>query len=203
MFSQAVQPGLADFFLMPTHKPVIIPELFGELVHSDTQRWTVIHTKPRQEKKLAEYATREGIIYYLPQIESSHVYNHRKVSFQVPMFPGYIFVRIGELEKHRLSISGGVVNFIRVLNQEELLGELRNIYHTRKSKLDMENTLWLDQGLQVEVIKGPLKGVRGVVESHEKIGEVQLQINILRQAVRVKIKPDNLKILGEYTLVEI
>lgn len=203
MFSQAAQPGLADFFLMPTHKPVIIPELFGELVHSDTQRWTVIHTKPRQEKKLAEYATREGIIYYLPQIESSHVYNHRKVSFQVPMFPGYIFVRIGELEKHRLSISGGVVNFIRVLNQEELLGELRNIYHTRKSKLDMENTLWLDQGLQVEVIKGPLKGVRGVVESHEKIGEVQLQINILRQAVRVKIKPDNLKILGEYTLVEI
>jgi len=203
LFSQAAQPGLADFFLMPTHKPVIIPELFGELVHSDTQRWTVIHTKPRQEKKLAEYATREGIIYYLPQIESSHVYNHRKVSFQVPMFPGYIFVRIGELEKHRLSISGGVVNFIRVLNQEELLGELRNIYHTRKSKLDMENTLWLDQGLQVEVIKGPLKGVRGVVESHEKIGEVQLQINILRQAVRVKIKPDNLKILGEYTLVEI
>jgi transcription antitermination factor NusG len=203
LFSQVAKPGLADFFLMPTHKPVVISELFGELVPSDTQRWTVIHTKPRQEKKLADYATREGITYYLPQIESSHVYNHRKVSFQVPMFPGYIFVRINETEKQRLSISGCIVNFIRVLNQDELLGELRNIYHTRKSKLDMENTVWLDQGLQVEVVKGPLKGVRGVVESHDKIGEVQLQINILRQAVRVKIKPDNLKILGEYTLVEI
>ncbi|HOH46720.1 MAG TPA: hypothetical protein PLX59_02690, partial [Candidatus Cloacimonadota bacterium] len=71
---------------MATHKPVTIDELFGELEQRQAELWYVIHTKPRQEKKLAGFCQTEDMWYYLPQMPKEHLYNHRKVMFDVPMF---------------------------------------------------------------------------------------------------------------------
>ncbi|HNU53601.1 MAG TPA: transcription termination/antitermination NusG family protein [Candidatus Syntrophosphaera sp.] len=188
---------------MATHSPVLIDELFGELAPApEGQRWEVIHTKPRCEKKLAEYAQRNGITYYLPQMDSKRVYQRRVVSFTKPMFPSYLFCVLGPRSRQTLLISGYTVSFIRVHQQEQLLQELRNIKLSRLPEIELQNTIWLSEGLQVEIMQGPLKGVTGVVESHDKLDEVRLQVQILRQAVLVKIDPRNVKILGEYTIVE-
>ncbi|NLH93921.1 MAG: hypothetical protein GX466_06860 [Candidatus Cloacimonetes bacterium] len=188
---------------MATHSPVLIDELFGELAPApEGQRWEVIHTKPRCEKKLAEYARRNGITYYLPQMDSKRVYQRRVVSFTKPMFPSYLFCVLGPRSRQTLLISGYTVSFIRVHQQEQLLQELRNIKLSRLPEIELQNTIWLSEGLQVEIMQGPLKGVTGVVESHDKLDEVRLQVQILRRAVLVKIDPRNVKILGEYTIVE-
>jgi transcriptional antiterminator RfaH len=188
---------------MATHSPVLIDELFGELAPApEGQRWEVIHTKPRCEKKLAEYARRNGITYYLPQMDSKRVYQRRVVSFTKPMFPSYLFCVLDSRSRQTLLISGYTVSFIRVHQQEQLLQELQNIKLSRLPEIELQNTIWLSEGLQVEIMQGPLKGVTGVVESHDKLDEVRLQVQILRQAVLVKIDPRNVKILGEYTIVE-
>lgn len=188
---------------MATHAPVFIDELFGELKPaSGDRRWAVVHTKPRCEKKLAEYARNNGISYFLPQMESRRVYQRRAITFTRPMFPGYLFCVIDNVQKQRLLISGMTVSFIRVPVQEELLEDLLNIRLSTQPKVPLEPTLWLSEGLQVEIIKGPLKGVTGVVESHDKLSEVRLQVNILRQAVMVKIDPKDVKILGTYEIVD-
>nr|MDK2851541.1 hypothetical protein [Candidatus Cloacimonadota bacterium] len=188
---------------MATHKPVIINELFGELkIPPEGKRWTVVHTKPRCEKKLANYAGQNLIHYYLPQIKQKRVYQRRKVITTVPMFPGYIFMILSVLERQTILISGMVVNFIRVVNQKELLDELRSICFISEQDTPIQNCIWLSKGLEVEIISGPLKGTRGVVESHDKISELRLQVNILRQAVMVKVDPKNVKIIGKYEIVE-
>ncbi|HNX36802.1 MAG TPA: transcription termination/antitermination NusG family protein [Candidatus Cloacimonadota bacterium] len=187
---------------MPTHSPVLIDELFGKLEPFEGEAWCVVHTKPRAEKRLADYARRLGITYYLPQHEREHLYQHRKVMFKVPMFPGYLFIRSLEDTRQKLLLSGNVVRFIKVKYQRELLGELMSIFLSKQHQADLDNVLWLEKGLRVEIISGPLKGVTGVVESHEKIEDVQLQINILRQAVKVRVKTADLRIIGEYTVVE-
>jgi transcription antitermination factor NusG len=189
---------------MATHAPVLIDELFGELKPApEGKRWAVIHTKPRCEKKLADYARRSGITYYLPQMESNRVYRRRVVSFTKPMFPSYLFCVLDSGATHAMSLSGYIVAFIRVPQQQELLEELQNIRLSRKPELEVENTLWLSTGLKVEIIRGALKGVTGVVESHEKLDEVRLQVSILRQAVMVRIDPRDVKILGEYEIVDV
>ncbi|MDP2173050.1 MAG: transcription termination/antitermination NusG family protein [Candidatus Cloacimonadaceae bacterium] len=188
---------------MATHVPVIIDEIFGELIlPSGEERWVVIHTKPRCEKRLADYARKNSIHYYLPQIESKRVYQKRKVSFMKPMFPGYLFIVLDIFKKHTLTISGYCVGFVKVPDQRELLDELQRLYYSRNKKVDMTNTIWLSKGLEVEIVKGPLKGMTGVVENHQKLDEVRLQVNILRQAVMVKINPAHVKILGEYEIIE-
>ncbi len=181
---------------MATNAPVLIDELFGKLAPApEGLRWEVIHTKPRCEKKLAEYARRNDIWYYLPQLDSKRTYQRRVVNFTKPMFPSYLFCVLDINKRKTLTYSGYVVNFIRVNQQRELLEELLNIKLSRSPGVELENTAWLAQGLKVEITKGPLKGVTGLVENHDKLDEVNLQINILRQAVRLKIDPRDVKIL--------
>lgn len=188
---------------MATHKPVLIDELFGELIMPEgDKKWTVIHTKPRCEKKLAEYARLNGITYYLPQFTKSRIYQRRKVEFASVMFPGYIFVVLDVFTKDTIKISGYAANFIKVNGQQELLNDLTNLNRGAAKKADMSPGLWLDKGLEVLITAGPLKGMTGMVESHSKMAEVHLQVNVLRQAVLVKIDPKDLKVLGEFEIVE-
>ncbi len=189
---------------MATNKPVRVPELFGELqLCTGEKSWFVVHTKPRCEKKLADYTKRNGISYYLPQFTDKRVYQRRKVEFDKVLFPSYLFVAMDYMTKQILTISGYVVGFILVPAQAELIGELRAIYYGREKKAEMKPGLWLDKGLEVLITSGPLKGMQGIVENHTKLSEVRLQVNILRQAVIVKVEPASLKILGEYEVVEI
>jgi transcriptional antiterminator RfaH len=187
-----------------THKPVIINELFGELcLPPEGEHWNVAYCKPRREKRVAEFAAKNLIHYYLPQLKTSKIYQRRKVVSTQPMFPGYIFLVLSVANKELVSQSGLIVNYIRVVNEQELLNDLSRICFTGKKEVPMKRALWLFKGLEVEITEGALKGMRGIVESHDKISEVRLQVDLLRQAVMVKIDPENIKIIGEYEIEEI
>lgn len=188
---------------MATHIPKIIHELSGELVEPlEGKKWFVVHTKPRCEKKLVDYANKLGFDYYLPIIKKEKRYQRRKITSFLPMFPGYVFVVLSIQDKDCLTYSGLIVRYLKVTNQKRLLDELGYIYFGKKKDVSMEQAVWLSKGLMVEVCDGPLKGMNGIVESHEKISEVHLQVNILKQAVKVSIDPRHVKVLGEYEVTE-
>lgn len=184
---------------MATHKPVLIDELYGELAVSDTLgKWNVIHTKPQCEKKLAAYLQRNGLFYYLPQMDSVRLYQYRKVTFTKPMFPGYLFSRFGTADKTTVLLSGCAVGFLKVPNERELLDELLQIHTGRSLQAELTEGTWLESGWLVEIISGPMQGLRGVVQSQEKLSEVTLQVNILRQAVSLRVNPAEVRLLNEY-----
>jgi transcription antitermination factor NusG len=184
---------------LATHKPVAAEELFGELALSlGSDRWQVIHTKPQCEKKLADYLKRNSIYYYLPLLESVRHYKYRKVAFTKPMFPGYLFARFDRKEKPAVLVSGYVVNFLKVPDEAELMDDLIRIYTGRTRQADMQQGVWLEKGWQVEIISGPMQGVKGIVQSQSRLDEVNLQVNILRQAITVKVSSSDVRITGEY-----
>ncbi|PKN73155.1 MAG: hypothetical protein CVU50_03905 [Candidatus Cloacimonetes bacterium HGW-Cloacimonetes-3] len=188
---------------MATHTPVLIDELFGELILPTGEfRWAVVHTKPRCEKKLATYAKQNGISYYLPQFTATRIYQRRKINFANVMFPGYLFVVISLSQRQILTLSGYVVSYIKVIDQNELLHDLINLNRGSAKKEDLKAGLWLSKGLEVEITGGAFKGTKGVVESHDKLSEVHLQVNMLHQSVIIKIDPKHVKVLGEFEIVE-
>jgi len=188
---------------MATHIPVMIDELFGELTLPDEpKKWVVIHTKPRCEKKLAWFAQQAGLSYYLPQHTSTKVYQRRKVTSASVMFNGYLFAVMDPATKDRLSITGYVVSYIKVKDQKHLLQELQSLYNAKEKKVEVLPANWLSKGIEVEITEGALKGMTGVVENHSKMSEVHLQVNVLRQAVLVKIDPKYVKTIGEYNAKE-
>jgi transcription antitermination factor NusG len=171
---------------LATNKPVTVDELFGELsVSAKPEKWQVIHVKPQREKKLADYLKKQNVYYYLPMLDSIRQYKYRKVSFTKPMFPGYVFARFASANKPSILVSGYVVSFLKVPSEEELLHDLIQIQTGRAMSAEMQQCAWLEMGWQVEIISGPMQGMQGIVKSQNNLEEVNLQVNILRQAISV------------------
>lgn len=181
---------------MATNKPVEVDELFGSLDPGEGDlKWFVVHTKPRCEKKIAEYSLLYEINYYLPLIDSVRVYKNRKVKFTKPMFPGYVFVKCTQEEKRQLTITGYVAYWLPVDNQLELVGDLKQINAGRELGVDFVRAEFLEHGTKVEILKGPFAGITGYVEDQKNVKEVILQVTLLRQAVSVSARADQIKVI--------
>ncbi len=182
---------------MATNKPKEIDELFGDLnLGEGDQKWYVVHTKPRCEKKLAEYSKQYEVNYYLPLVDSVRVYNNRKVKFTKPMFPGYVFVKCDPAGRRQLTITGYVAYWLPVINQMVLVNDLQQINSGRELGVEFIRAEFLAKGTKVEIIKGPFAGIIGYVEDQKDIKEVILQVTLLRQAVSVSAKADQVRVVN-------
>ncbi len=181
---------------MATHKPIDIVELNGELTPSDSSHiWRVIHTKSRAEKKLADYALKNNICYYLPLFDSIKTYQYRKVKFTKPLFPGYIFIKASAEEMNSLFYSGAIASVIKIQNERELLSELNNIYSYRSKGAEFAIHEFIDKGIEVSITDGPLKGLTGLVLSHDELDKIILKVNMLSQAVQVTVAPSKVRVV--------
>src|SRR2546421_7270575 len=89
--------------------------------------WYVAHTRPRCEKKLAEYCERQGFSVTLPLFKSVKKYNRKTVSFYKPVFPNYVFLRLEPPQRQKVFQSDYVANLLDVPNQEEFDEQLGDI----------------------------------------------------------------------------
>ena len=173
-------------------------ELFGELTPgTEKSHWMAIYTKPRREKKLAEYALKNKITYYLPLIESVKYYDRKKVIYTKPMFTSYLFVKVNHPEKQLLGVSGHTVSFLNIQDEKGFLEELNYIRQVRAKKIDITPHQYLEKGTRVRFTEGPMKGVTGLVADVKNIKKVVLQVNILRRAISVTAESNILEIVTD------
>ncbi|MCF7912833.1 MAG: hypothetical protein K9M99_09920 [Candidatus Cloacimonetes bacterium] len=182
---------------MSTNNQLEIQQLFGGLNPSEAdERWFVVHTKPRWEKKLADYCFKRGINYYLPLQKSVKEYGKRKVIFQKPLFPGYTFIKCTLNDKPVLLRSGSIVRFIKVLDERELLTDLNNIYDTLSIDVPVKPHAYVKEGYTVKIINGPYIGIEGIVLDAESPAEVIVGIHLIQQAVCIQVSPTDMELVA-------
>ena len=153
--------------------------------------WTPIRTKPRQEKKLAEYCNSNSITCYLPLIKSVKRYKRRSVEHQVPMFPGYVFCAVTEESYRTLLSSGTIVYRINMTEicEKTLINDLISLQNFEILAMQKEVIVRPEiiPGSQVTATKGPLMGVTGVVEQRKSDTLITVNVEILGQSVSATI----------------
>ena len=164
-------------------------------------RWHVLQTKSRQEKALAESMTARGVHCFLPLVEVKRLYNGRRATVELPLFPGYLFLR-GTLEEvYSADRTKRVAQVIEVYDQKKLGEELRNVELALRgagSDAPFDPFPFLKRGIRVEVISGPLRGVRGVIEDRLKRDRLILQVDVLGRATSLEVDSAALAPLGEF-----
>jgi transcription antitermination factor NusG len=189
---------------MSTNNQFEIVQLFGGLTPSDSDfEWFVIHVKPRWEKKFARYCYQHKINYYLPLQDSIKTYDTRKVVFTTPLFPGYIFVKCRLADKSVLLRSGSVVKFLQVPDEVELLLDLNNIYDTLSRHLPVEPHVYVKEGYQVKITKGPFVGIEGVVIDADNPLEVIVGIHLIQQAVCIQVDPTQIELIARTNIFDL
>lgn len=162
-----------------------------KFLHENGKLWTPIRTKPRREKKLAEYCAANNITYYLPLRRSVKRYERKTVEFWVPMFSGYIFCQINT-EIYALLVKSKAVFFkveINEILEKRFIEDLTNIAliekHSQQEELEIKPELKV--GETVIITAGPLKGLTGIVEKRNKAILITVNVELLGQSVSVEV----------------
>jgi transcription antitermination factor NusG len=151
--------------------------------------WYVFHTRPRCEKKAAKICLDNEIRHYLPT-HKSHPKprkGQRRYSFDVPLFPGYMFGCCNHQERYTVMRSNYLVRTIDVTDQRQLLEELYNIYLATSGQVEVNLYPQLKRGRWVRVIDGPLRGVTGRISTRKENLRLVLNVSILGTAVAAEV----------------
>ncbi len=159
--------------------------------------WMPVRTKPRCEKKVAEYCAANNIGYYLPLRRRLHRYGRRTVEFFLPMFAGYVFCNLNE-ETYQKLVRSNAVAFRITLDEpqeKELLEELEAVKIVEDISRHNEVVVnpELAEGVKVKINAGPMMGVSGIIESRTGITTVSINIDILGQSVSVVMDAGDLE----------
>ena len=152
-------------------------------------RWYAAYTTARHEKKVAQHLEHKSIECFLPLYEAAHRWKDRRVTVQLPLFPGYVFVRIPLHERLRVLEVPSVVHLVGsdASHPCELPeAEIESI----RLGLDprrMEPCPYLKAGDKVRVKYGPFAGLEGILLRKRDSLRLVLSIDIIMRSVAVEI----------------
>jgi transcription antitermination factor NusG len=152
-------------------------------------QWWVAHTRSRHEKALYEALARLGIYSYLPLTErvTRSPRSRRLSKAFVPVFTGYLFFNGDDEARYQAMTTNHIASTLPVLDQYELVAELRNIHRVLAVGAGFEQTCTVRAGDWVRVVVGPLEGVEGVVAQWRPRLRMELNVHILGQSVSVEV----------------
>ena len=124
-------------------------------------RWYALRTRSRHEKLVRDQLANQGIEPLLPTVKRLSQWKDRKKEVEVPLFSGYCFVRFGMDQKLPVLKTVGVVDIVGGGRQPEPIPdeEIAAIQTLMTSVLPYDPHPYLQEGMMVEVIRGPLQGV--------------------------------------------
>ena len=157
--------------------------------------WFVAHTKPRREKKLKEYSEREGVLVTLPCYRSVRKYRGKTVTFEKPLFPGYVFLQLVPDQRHKILQSDHLANLLVVHDQDLFIRQLGEILQALDSGLEVYLAPKIGRGSRVLIKAGPLRGLEGWVEERYGMTTVLLRLDFIGQAAAVKLDAEELELV--------
>ena len=152
-------------------------------------RWYALRTKSRYEKLVRDQLEKQGIEPLLPTVRRLSQWKDRKKEIEVPLFSGYCFVRFTQEEKLLVKKVSGVVEIVGSGSQPEPIPdeEIDALKMLMTSVLPYDPHPYLHEGIMVEVVRGPLQGVHGILLRKEKRHRLVIGVRLIQQAAAVEI----------------
>ena len=74
--------------------------------------WFVLHVRVNQEKRTAQRLANSAVEYFLPCYRSLRQWKDRRVTLEMPLFPGYVFVNINLADRMKVLTLPNVVGLV-------------------------------------------------------------------------------------------
>lgn len=160
---------------------------------SSQSQWFALRTKSRHEKLVRDQLEKQGIEPLLPTVRRLSQWKDRKKEIEVPLFSGYCFVRLSQQTKLPAQMVAGVVEVVGSGNRPEPIPdtEIEVLKTLMASVLPYDPHPYLHEGMTVEVVRGPLQGVQGILLRKEKRHRLVIGVRLIQQAASVEIDISN------------
>jgi hypothetical protein len=146
-------------------EPALFPDNLFDASPADVaeRRWSVIHTRPRQEKSLARHLYERNIAFYLP-LHASRVRVRKQIVYSYnPLFASYLFLFANPDDRMVALGTRRIAAALEVSDQAKLWNDLRQVHRLTGLGLAVTAEDRLAPGTPVQIREGPLMGLRGLI----------------------------------------
>jgi len=154
-----------------------------------TPQWYAAYTRSHHEKCVAEQLQTRTVEHFLPLYETVRQWKDRHKRMELPLFPGYIFVRIPLQERLRVLVVPGVVRLVGFDNRPAALPdvEIEALRSVLGRGLRSEPHRYLTVGRRVRIARGALAGMEGVLIRKKGRVRLVLSIDLIRQSAMIEV----------------
>jgi transcription antitermination factor NusG len=157
--------------------------------------WFAVYTTSRHEKRVAEHFSHRQIEYFLPLYHVNRKWKDgSRVTLDLPLFPGYIFVHISRSERVRvLSVPGALAVVGGTGGEPAPLPDAAiEALRCGLGRGQAEPHPLLMVGQRVRIRSGAFAGMEGVVVKKKNSFRVVLTLEQIMQSIAVEVGEDDL-----------
>jgi transcription antitermination factor NusG len=153
------------------------------------QRWYAAYTSANHEKRVAEQLMLRSVEHFLPLYESVRRWKDRRVELELPLFPGYVFVRMALRDRLRVLQVPGVAKLVGFGGAPTALpgGEIEALRASLESGVRAEPHTFLTAGRRVRVKSGPLAGLQGILVRRKNKARFVVSVELIQRSVAVEM----------------
>jgi transcription termination/antitermination protein NusG len=154
--------------------------------------WYVIHTRSRHENKVDAGLRDKGLETFLPKMTVPSRRRQRQCLLEVPLFPGYLFVNtdLNQDSYYRIIRVPGVVRLLGLGGRclpvpAETVQSIQAMVSSGQVYYPWP---YLEKGMRVRIVEGPLAGATGVIlERRDKKRRLVVGVELFHRAVAVEL----------------
>lgn len=164
--------------------PEALPRVF-----SREEQWYVTYTCANHEKRVAAELAARSVEYFLPLFRSVHRWKDRRVALDLPLFPGYVFVRFALRDRLRVLQIPSVVRLVGFNGQPAALPdeEMEILRSGLTRQLGAEPHPYLSVGRRVRITNGPLAGLEGILKRKKNNLRVLVSLELIQRSIIVDV----------------
>jgi transcription antitermination factor NusG len=183
---------------MPSDLQTLSTEL-----HADQDRlrarWYACYTTANHEKRVQEQLEQRSVSSFLPIYESVRQWKDRRKRLTLPLFPGYVFVRLALVDRLRVLQVPSVVHLVGFNGQPAPLddAEIAGLQNGLASGIVAQPHPYLTVGRRCQIRTGPLAGKRGILLRRKGALRVVLSLELIMRSVAVDVDEGNIEPLAD------
>ena len=166
---------------------------------SSGPRWFAVWTRSRQEKVAAAMLQMLGVQYFLPLKSELRQWSDRRQTICVPLFSGYLFVRMNPTKDSRLHVlkAPGIAGFVGNGKgpspiPDQQIEDIRTVL-TQRAECTVIPIL--EEGDRVRVVRGPLVGVEGRLLQCNSTSRLLISIDMIHKSLAVSLSCGDVELL--------
>jgi transcription antitermination factor NusG len=161
--------------------------------------WYAAYTCANNEKLVASKLLARGVEHFLPLYSSVRQWKDRRITLDLPLFPGYVFVRLALVERLRVLQIPRVVRLVGFSGVPSALpDEQVEVLRTGLAeRLRAEPHPFLTVGRRVRIVRGPLAGLEGVLLRKKGSFRFVLSVELIQRSLSVDVDASEVQALGE------
>jgi len=157
--------------------------------------WFAVTVRPQHEKAVVEQLESKALESYVPLYRAKHSWSDRVKAVELPLFPRYVFCRIGSGERPKVLTTAGVTSIVAFSGKpcpvpDEEIAAVKTMVGS-----GFQVKVWpsLGVGQRIRIREGAMTGLEGILVREKTGYRIVVNLELLNRGVAVEVDRENLE----------